>query len=103
MDLLPVELKEVLMVLPRRMKKLTQETSSTNKPEDVTLDEAPSSTAQSDQYPTYQGGYNYNYPATNSYPQQAYNNQSGYPPQSYPQYNSYPPPQYPPPATPSYP
>jgi len=102
MDLLPAELKEVLMVLPRRMKKLsTQETSSTTKPVDVTLEEAPPSTTQSEQYPTYQGGFNYNYPVTNSYPQQAYNNQSGYPPQSYPVYTSYPP--YQPPATPSYP
>ena len=103
MDLLPSELKEVLMVLPRRTKKLsTQETPSISKSVDVTLDEAPPSTTQSDQYPTYPSGYNYNYPVTNNYQQQqSYNNQSSYPPQSYPLYNNYP--QYPPPANPGYP
>jgi len=101
LDLLPAELKEILMVLPKRMKKLsTQEVSSLPKPVDVTLDEAPPTTTQTEQYPVYPEGYNYNYPGAGSYSQQSYPNETGYQQQSYPPYNNYP--QYPSNA-PSYP
>jgi len=101
LDLLPAELKEVLMVLPKRIKRLSRPETPLSKSEvDITLDEAPAPIPTPPVYPAYPSNYNYPYPPTTSYPVQSYD-QSAYPPQpDYPAYNSYP--QYPA-STPSYP
>jgi len=101
LDLLPAELKEVLMVLPKRIKRLSRPETPLSKSEvDITLDEAPAPMAPSPVYPSYPTNYNYPYPPTTSYPAQSYDQSAYPPPPDYPAYNSYP--QYPVTA-PSYP
>merc|ERR1719318_1839157 len=100
LELLPAELKEVLMVLPKRIKRLSRPETPLSKSEvEITLDEAPAPMAPSPVYPSYPTNYNYPYPPTNSYPSQSYD-QSAYPPPpdypthpltapSYPNYGGY--------------
>merc|ERR1719508_698039 len=95
LDLLPVELKEVLMALPARMRRMSRpETpSSVSKPQvDITLDEAPAPVVAAS-YPraqSYPSSYNFNFPTNTIYPQ---HNQ---PPTNYPDQGNYAATTYPP-------
>merc|ERR1719186_179873 len=102
LDLLPVELKEVLMALPARMRRISRpETpSSVSKPQvDITLDEAPAPVvaASYPQAQSYPSNYNFNFPTNTNYPQ---HNQ---PPTNYPDQGIYAATTYPPVQYPTYP
>eukprot|EP00092_Neocalanus_flemingeri_P018570 GFUD01020107.1.p1 GENE.GFUD01020107.1~~GFUD01020107.1.p1 ORF type:complete len:1017 (+),score=252.41 GFUD01020107.1:102-3152(+) len=103
LDLLPAELKEVLMVLPKRM----QRSSSNRRPEtpmskpevSITLDETPApvlpaAIPPAQTYQSYPSTYNYNYPPTTNYHEQPNYPTPTYPPPTsypaYPDYNQYP-------------
>merc|ERR1719508_305508 len=101
LDLLPAELKEILMVLPQRIKGLSTSRPETpmSKPVDITLDEAPAPVVAAPKPPaqSYPSNYNFNYPTNTNYPQ---HNQ---PLTNYPGQGNYAIPTYPPVQYPTYP
>jgi len=72
LDLLPAELKEVLMVLPRRIRQKRPESVAVSKPDmQITLDEAPAPSPSPLPPPTSfpSSNYNYNFAANTNFPQ----------------------------------